>query len=142
MHQVLRPPEEILLQVSDTHSKMKLSLYDKIGEEKIRKLIHDFYQGIRNDALLSPMYKNDFEGSEERLALFMIQYLGGPDTYNRQRGHPRLRQRHIIFPINEKAKQHWLRNMEIVLNKSEITGPDKEFLWNYFQQTADFLKNR
>lgn len=121
---------------------MEISYYDRIGAEKLKKLIHDFYTGIKKDELLSPMYQGDFQGAEERLFLFMIQYLGGPDIYNQRRGHPRLRQRHIVFPITEEAKQHWLKNMENALDKSEISETDKDFLWNYFQQTADFLKNR
>lgn len=121
---------------------MKLTYYEKIGDSKIKKLIHDFYQEIRNDELLKPMYKEDYKGAEERLYLFMIQYLGGPETYNQQRGHPKLRMRHVVFPITEDAKQHWLNNMSIALDKSEIESTDKAFLWNYFQQTAEFLKNR
>ena len=50
--------------------------------------------------------------------------------------------RHMVFPINEEAKLHWLRNMEVALNKSAIAAAEKDFLWNYFTQTADFLKNR
>lgn len=121
---------------------MKITYYEKIGPHKLEKLIHDFYSEVRNDELLSPMYKGDFEAAEERLYLFMVQYLGGPDTYNQRRGHPKLRMRHIVFPINEKAKEHWLKNMEIALDKSEIEASDRSFLWNYFQQTAEFLKNR
>jgi len=121
---------------------MKITYYEKIGDTQIKQLVHDFYQEIRNDALLRPMYKNDLEGAEERLYLFMIQYLGGPDTYNQLRGHPRLRQRHVTFPVTEEAKQHWLANMKVALDKSEIEQPDKDFLWKYFQQTGEFLKNR
>ncbi len=121
---------------------MQLSYYDRIGAEKIQKLIHDFYIEIKEDELLSPMYQGDFEGAEERLYLFMIQYLGGPTIYNEQRGHPRLRQRHVTFPVTEQAKQNWLQNMEIALGKSEIGESEKEYLWHYFQQTAEFLKNR
>lgn len=121
---------------------MKISYFEKIGDSNIKKLIHDFYVEIKADELLSPMYKNDFSGAEERLYLFMVQYLGGPDKYNQLRGHPRLRQRHVFFPITEQAKTHWLRNMKVALDKSEIGQADKDFLWNYFQQTAEFLKNR
>ena len=121
---------------------MQISYYDRIGRENIRQLIHDFYEGIRNDELLSPMYRNDFKGAEERLFLFMVQYLGGPDDYNKLRGHPRLRQRHVPFPVTEEAKQHWLANMKSALDKSGIGDSEKDYLWNYFQQTAGFLKNR
>lgn len=121
---------------------MQLSYYNKIGEEKIKKLIHDFYIEIRKDPILAPMYKDDFEGAEHRLFLFMIQYLGGPKTYNEKRGHPKLKQRHIVFPINNKAVDNWLRNMDIALNKSDIDDVDKDYLSHYFRQTANFLKNR
>lgn len=121
---------------------MKLTYYEKIGNNKIKKLVYDFYLEIRNDELLKPMYKNEFDAAEERLYLFMMQYLGGPDTYNQQRGHPKLRMRHVAFPITEEAKQHWLNNMKIALDKSEIAPSDIEFLWDYFQKTGEFLKNR
>lgn len=88
------------------------------------------------------MYKDGLEAAEERLRLFMIQYLGGPSHYNEKRGHPRLKQRHVVFPVTEKAKQNWLANMKTALEKSDIGNSEKEFLWNYFCQTAEFLKNR
>ena len=120
---------------------MKLSKYETIGAENIKQLIHDFYLGIRKDKLLSPMYNGDFEAAEERLHLFMIQYLGGPETYNEKRGHPQLRKRHKPFIINEEAKTNWLKNMQTALDKSPIDKNHKDFLWNYFQQTAEFLRN-
>ena len=121
---------------------MQLSYYDRIGSVKIQKLIHDFYIEIKKDELLSPMYQGDFDGAEERLFMFVIQYLGGPTMYNEHRGHPRLRQRHVNFPVTEQAKQNWLKNMDIALGKSEIGDSEKEYLKHYFQQTAEFLKNR
>ncbi len=120
---------------------MEVSKYDLIGAENIKQLIHDFYQEIRKDKLLSPMYNNDFDGAEERLHLFIIQYLGGPKTYNEKRGNPQLRKRHIPFIINEEAKTNWLNNMQTALAKSTMDEDHKEFLWNYFQQTAEFLRN-
>lgn len=120
---------------------MQITWYEKIGNKNIKQLIHDFYQEVRKDDLLSPMYQGDFEGAEERLYLFMIQYLGGPETYNEKRGHPRLRKRHVVFPITEEAKNHWLTNMKVAFDKSKIEESDKTFLWNYFEQTAGFLKN-
>ena len=121
---------------------MQLSYYERIGDENIKTLIHNFYLEIKDDSLLRPMYIEGLEIAEERLYLFMVQYLGGPTTYNDKRGHPKLRQRHVVFPVNEEAKEHWLRNMKVALDKSEIGSSEKEFLWNYFQQTAEFLKNR
>lgn len=121
---------------------MEISIYDKIGEHNIRKLIHDFYTGIKKDPVLSPLYQGDFEGAQERLTLFMIQYLGGPQTYSEQRGHPALRRRHVLFPVQDNTIAHWLGNMKTALEKSDILPEHKEFLWDYFQKTAEFLRNR
>lgn len=120
---------------------MKLSKYETIGAENIKLLIHDFYFEVRKDKLLSPMYRGDFDAAEERLHLFMIQYLGGPETYNEKRGHPQLRKRHKPFIINEEAKMNWLKNMKTALTKSTMDAIHKDFLWKYFLQTAEFLKN-
>ena len=120
---------------------MKLSKYETIGAENIQQLIHDFYQEIRKDKILSPMYNGDFEAAEERLHLFLIQYLGGPETYSEKRGHPQLRKRHKSFIINTEAKMNWLNNMQTALDKSTIGSVHKDFLWKYFQQTAEFVRN-
>ena len=40
----------------------------------------------------------------ERLRLFLIQYWGGPTTYSDERGHPRLRMRHMPFHIGREER--------------------------------------
>ncbi len=119
-----------------------ISPYERIGKENIKKLIHYFYQELRNDSILRPMYKEDLIEAEERLYLFMIQFLGGPQHYNEKRGLPKLRQRHAQFSIDENAKNNWLNNMKIALDKTDINDADKKYLWDYFVKTANFLKNR
>ncbi len=121
---------------------MKISKYETIGAAAIKKLIADFYQEIKTDEVLRPMYKDDLEAAEERLYLFMVQYLGGPDLYNQKRGLPKLKMRHMVFPVDDKAIEHWLNCMKTALDKSEIDEVNRSFLWHYFKQTAVFLKNR
>ncbi len=122
--------------------ELKISPYARIGEGNIKKLIHYFYEEIRNDTLLRPMYKEKLEEAEQRLYLFMVQYLGGPKHYNEMRGLPRLRIRHQPFAIDEDAKNSWLANMRTALDKSNINADDKEFLWDYFVKTANFMRNK
>jgi len=121
---------------------MELSYYDKIGHAVLQQLIHDFYTEIKKDPVISPLYEEDFEGAEERLFLFMIQYLGGPTTYSEQRGHPALRRRHVPFPVDTETIAAWLKNMEVALSKSTMKEDHKTFLKAYFEKTADFLRNR
>jgi hemoglobin len=121
---------------------MELSYYDKIGDAALRQLIHDFYAEIQHDPIMSPMYEGDFEGAEERLYLFMVQYLGGPTTYSEQRGHPALRKRHFPFPVDTETIGAWLKNMDVALAKSTMKEEHKTFLKAYFEKTAHFLRNR
>jgi hemoglobin len=116
--------------------------YERIGAEKLQQLIAGFYEGIREDEVLRPMYPGDLEAAERRLFLFMVQYLGGPATYSERRGHPRLRMRHVNFPIDEDARDRWLRHMKRSLDAIELDEESRNFLWSYFTQTADFLRNR
>ena len=72
------------------------SLFEAIGgEPAFRRLVHRFYQEVAADPELRPVYPSkDLGPAEEHLRLFLIQYWGGPATYNELRGHPRLRMRH------------------------------------------------
>ena len=75
---------------------MSENFYERFGgAQTFEKLVHSFYQNVKKDPLLSPMYPdNDFDGAERRLRMFLEQYWGGPTTYQEERGHPRLRMRH------------------------------------------------
>lgn len=116
--------------------------YERIGAEKLQQLIAGFYEGIKEDEVLRPMYLGDLEAAQRRLYLFMVQYLGGPTTYSERRGHPRLRMRHVNFPIDENARDRWLKHMKQSLDAIELDEESRNFLWSYFTQTADFLRNR
>ncbi|MFZ4464001.1 MAG: globin [Bacteroidales bacterium] len=121
---------------------MQLSYYDRLGNEKLQALISLFYDEIRQDEILLPMYRGDLEAAERRLFMFMVQYLGGPQTYSERRGHPRLRIRHAEFPIDTNAAEHWLNCMQKAMNQIEMEEDISRFLWSYFEQTAHFLENK
>ena len=56
--------------------------------------------------------------AEEHLRLFLMQYSGGPATYNQLRGHPRLRMRHVRFHIGETERDLWLKHMRTALDEA------------------------
>ena len=67
---------------------------------------------MATDPVLRPLYpEEDLSGAEERLRLFLMQYWGGPHTYNETRGHPALRMRHHRFAIGPAERDAWLRHM-------------------------------
>lgn len=118
------------------------SLYDRIGEEPFRRIVHGFYQGVAGDAELRPMYpEQDLGPAEDRLATFLIQYWGGPRTYSEQRGHPRLRMRHASFHIDVAARDRWLRHMRDAVDAEDLAPADRDELWAYLEHAATFMLN-
>jgi hemoglobin len=117
--------------------------YDAMGgEPALRALVARFYAEVRRDDVLRAIYpEEDLAPAEERLALFLMQYWGGPQTYMEQRGHPRLRMRHAPFRIGPRERDAWLAAMRIALDESEIAEPHRRRLWDYFQSTAAHMMN-
>ena len=112
------------------------------GDEPFFRLVDAFYRGVAEDPLLRPMYPEpELEAAKERLALFLIQYWGGPRTYDEQRGHPRLRMRHFPFSIGEAERDAWLKHMRAAVEEV-IPEPAKAVMLQYFENTAHFLMNR
>ena len=91
-----------------------------------------FYSGVESDPLLRPMYPADLTESRQHLALFLAQYFGGPGTYSEQRGHPRLRWRHLPFAIDAAARDAWLRHMRAAMDVTGIPEPARGLMLNYF----------
>ena len=120
-----------------------VTLYDRIGgSESFDRLVRAFYEGIRADDALLPMYPDDdLEGAIWRLSSFLQQYFGGPQTYSEQRGHPRLRMRHAPFKVNPDARERWLSHMRRALDTLELPPMDDGEMWEYFERAALSMVN-
>ena len=98
-------------------------LHDEVGEEKLRAMVAAFYRRVQTDDLIGPMYPDqDWEGAEKRLADFLVYRFGGAATYLEQRGHPRLRGRHMPFPIGVAERDRWLDLMGQAMREVEVPG--------------------
>ena len=120
------------------------SFYEAVGgEETFRRLVHVFYQGVAADPELRPVYPSkDLGPAEEHLRLFLMQYWGGPRTYEERRGHPRLRMRHAHFSIGEAERDAWLRHMRAAMDELELDPEQDSQLWDYLVMAAHSLVNR
>ena len=95
------------------------------------------------DPLLRPLYPDeDLSHAAERLTLFLIQYWGGPDTYSRTRGHPRLRLRHQPFAIGQAERDAWLGHMTAAVDSMKVPDGVREAWLEYFRDTSAGLINR
>lgn len=122
---------------------MSAALYEAMGgEETFARLVHRFYAGVRADPTLAPMYpQDDWEGAEERLRLFLMQYWGGPTTYSERRGHPMLRRRHFRFEIDADARDRWLHHMRAAVDELALAPEVEQALWDYLVRAAHAMVN-
>jgi len=119
------------------------TLYERVGGDPFFfALVERFYAAVEDDALLRPLYPADLARPRRRLALFLIQYWGGPHTYNAERGHPRLRMRHLRFPIGPTQRAAWLAHMRAAVESSDASASDAQALLSYFETAATSLMNR
>lgn len=122
------------------------TFYDEVGgAETFRRITERFYGEVANDEILLPLYPEaDLEPARRRLELFLEQYWGGPHTYSDERGHPRLRMRHVPYKIGPIERDAWLRCMSIAVEsiEPEILDDDhRRRLTEYLNMAAHSLMN-
>jgi len=121
------------------------TLYDEVGGMPFfEQLVDRFYQGVRGDPVLIPLYPDqlDLTGARRRLTLFLVQYWGGPTTYLEERGHPRLRARHSPYDIGILERDRWLAHMRDAIDATNAPAEAKVRLHAYMTMAADAMRNR
>ena len=117
-------------------------IYAQIGgDQPFYELVDVFYAGVDADPALRPLYPDDLTKAKEHLALFLIQRFGGHAQYQTERGHPRLRMRHIPFQIGAAESEAWLRHMFHALDTVPEFASFRSILQPYFAEAAAFLIN-
>ena len=119
-----------------------MTVYEAVGgEETFVRLVDAFYAGVETDSILRPMYPDDLGPPKRHLALFLMQYFGGPQTYVQERGHPRLRMRHLPFAITRAARDAWVQHMEAALDALALPAEQDAAMRRYFADAATFMIN-
>ena len=118
-------------------------MYGTIGEDGFRRLIGAFYRQIPGDDILGPMYPaQDLAAAEERLRGFLIYRFGGPANYIEERGHPRLRMRHVGFAIDQRARDRWVHLMGKALVEAQLPREPEAVLREFLEGMASFMINQ
>jgi hemoglobin len=117
-------------------------IYAQIGEDGFTRLVRAFYDQVPADDILGPMYPaDDMAGAEDRLRDFLVGRFGGPPRYIEQRGHPRLRMRHMPFKLDQRARDRWVQLMEKALDEAQLPEESKKLLCDFFHHMATFMIN-
>lgn len=122
----------------------EISLYERVGGMSFFvTLVDHFYEGVVGDEVLWPLYpdQSDLEGAKRRLALFLGQYWGGPQTYMEERGHPKLRLRHMPFHVGPLERDRWLVHMAAAIEATSHDESLNQELLAYFVPAAEHLRN-
>jgi hemoglobin len=118
-------------------------IYSLIGEEGFARLIAAFYRQVPQDDILGKMYPmEDRAGAEQRLRDFLIYRFGGPQRYIEQRGHPRLRARHLPFRIDQAARDRWMQLMNNAFAEAALPAEAEQILRAFFEQMSTFMINQ
>ncbi len=119
------------------------SMYARVGGEAwFVALVERFYAGVAIDPVLRPLYPDDLSEARAHLAGFLVQYWGGPMTYSEQRGHPRLRMRHVRFAIGLAERDAWFGHMAAAVAAGGLEPDDEAAFLNYFDMAATSLINQ
>jgi len=120
------------------------SLFERAGGTPFfEALVAHFYAGVEADPLLRAVYPEpDLAPAQRRLTLFLIQYWGGPATYDRERGHPRLRMRHAPFAIGPIERDRWLAHMRAAIAAVAAPADVAEELGRYIEIAVEAMRNR
>ncbi|MBX9899775.1 MAG: group II truncated hemoglobin [Burkholderiaceae bacterium] len=123
----------------------KSKLFELIGgAEKLRELVDRFYDLMALEsefAGIRALHPPTLEGSRDKLYWFLSGWMGGPNLYIEQFGHPRLRARHMPYAIGISERDQWLRCMALAMQDENIAQELQEHLLTSFYQTADWMRN-
>jgi hemoglobin len=114
------------------------------GEEKVKALVERFYDLMDLEpayADLRAVHGSDLSKARQHLFWFLCGWLGGPQHYTDRFGHPRLRMRHMPFPIGIKERDQWLACMDQAMGETGVDAALRQRLKDSFFQTADWMRN-
>ena len=124
---------------------LQRTFYERVGgHQTFVDLVAAFYQGVAQDPPLREMYpEEDLGPAEVRLRMFLEQYWGGPTTYQEQRGHPRLRMRHVPYRVTPTQRDRWLRHMNAAIDTitDRLDALDEEQMRGYMAHAAQAMVN-
>lgn len=115
------------------------------GEAKVRALVDCFYDLMDIEpgyAELRAAHGNTLEDARQKLFWFLCGWLGGPQLYTEQFGHPRLRMRHMPFSIGAQERDQWLACMDQAMGETGVDAVLRARLKTSFFQTADWMRNQ
>ena len=119
----------------------KLSPFESIGEDTLHRLVDTFYGLVAQHPDLAPIFPNQFTEIARKQKQFLTQYLGGPQVYTEEHGHPMMRARHLPFPVTPTRAKSWLSCMTQAMDIIGLKGPIRDEFYTRLHLTAQHMIN-
>lgn len=116
--------------------------YEEIGEARLSELIDRFYAKVAKHPDLVPIFPSDLTETARKQKQFQTQYLGGPNLYTDEHGHPMMKARHMPFAITPTRAEAWLACMAEAMDEIGLDGPLREIYYQRLVLTANHMVNR
>jgi hemoglobin len=128
-----------------TEISQDVSMYDRIGgAEAIDRLVEAFYANMDRfpqAKTIRDMHAGDLGEITNVLKRYLSEWTGGPKLYSPEKGHPRLRQRHMPFRIDNAARDAWMECMIQALDDTLGDTPARRELQENMRKLADWMRN-
>lgn len=128
-----------------TETATELSMFERIGGAgAIDRLVDAFYDHMDNlpeARTIRAMHGPNLGEIRHVLKRYLSEWTGGPKLYSPEKGHPRLRQRHMPFPIDNAARDAWMTCMHKALDETIGDTPARAELEENMRKLADWMRN-
>ncbi len=115
------------------------------GQATVDRLVDNFYdrmETLPEAAVIRALHPQDLSGIRTILKKYLAEWLGGPPAYSQERGHPRLRARHLPFSIGDEERDAWMFCMRGALEEVVTDVPAREWILQKLTPLADWMRNR
>lgn len=117
------------------------SPFEAIGEKVLHSLVDTFYSKVSEHPDLIPIFPQDLTETARKQKQFLTQYLGGPQLYTEEHGHPMMRARHLPFEITPKRAAAWLSCMREAMDEVGLEGNLRDEFYHRLVLTAQHMIN-
>lgn len=123
-------------------TKKPLIPYEEIGAEKLSQLIDIFYSKVAVHPDLYPIFPDDLTETARKQVQFQTQFLGGPNLFSEEHGHPMMKARHMPFPITPTRAKAWLACMQEAMNDVQLDEKLRDIYFRRLEMTAMHMVNK
>ena len=121
--------------------KKPLIPYEEIGEETLSELIDRLYAHVAVHPDLHSIFPDDLTETARKQKQFQTQFLGGPNLFSEEHGHPMMKARHMPFPITPTRAAAWLSCMSKAMDEIGLDGNFRDIYYRRLEMTARHMIN-